>query len=234
MLLVALASLAFQARVWRSAFELSRTTIAQLRQYDGSTSPVFVTNLPGLFADGAYILNPVSIGAYFGGTLPPVDANRMAIKFDRGEPIFSFWLDEKREPRADERAITLELPVWTPGSRPLGAIDAPAANAELVQPLTIRGWAIDANARTGTGVETVNVYAYRLPGSEDSAAPLGRATYGERRPDVAQRFGARFLESGFHLDASGLLPGRYRIVVRTRRTLARGADVPLTVEVNVR
>jgi hypothetical protein len=234
MLFAALASVCYQMRVWRSAFTLSRTTIAQLSQYDRSEAPIFVTNLPSLFADGAYVLNSVSVAAHFGGTLPPVEANRMAIKFDRGDPIFSFWLDERRNARAEERAVTLDLPVWMPETRPFGGIDAPAANAEVAPLFTIRGWAIDANARAGTGVQSVNVYAYPLPGSEDDAAPLGRAVYGDLRTDVARRFGDRFVASGFRLDASGLAPGRYRIVVRTRLALARDSDVPLTVDVTVK
>jgi hypothetical protein len=231
---VAAASLYYQARIWRDASRLSRAAIEQLRPYAGSTAPLFISNLPGLYADGPYVLNTVAVTSYFPGSFPPVEANMMGLKFDRGATIFAFWLNGHRPARPDERPVTLDLPVWTAESRPYGEIEEPGPGATVSQPFTIRGWAIDAGAREGTGVETVRVYAYPLPGSEQDATPLGEAAHGDPRPDVSRRFGARFLNSGFHLEASGLRPGPYRVVVHTRRTLARGADVPLSVDIVVR
>ena len=231
---IALGSLFHQARIWRDAFELSRATIAQLRPYERSSGPLFITNLPGRFADGPYVLNPVALTAAFDGTLPPVEANEMGLKFIGGETTFSFWLGEHRDARADERGVTLDLPVWTGESRPFGAIEAPGPGAEVAQPFTVSGWTIDAGAREGTGVDAVRVYARPLASPAQEEAPLGSARYGDRRPDVSERFGERFLNSGFTREVSGLSPGRYRILVYTRRALARGADVPLSVDVVVR
>jgi hypothetical protein len=57
----------------------------------------------------------------------------------------------------------------------------------------------------------VFVYAYPNFGSGDAPVPLGLATYGLVRDDVARAFGPSFGASGFQLDVSGLAPGRYRI-----------------------
>jgi hypothetical protein len=233
-LAIAVGSLYHQARIWRDAFGLSRATIAQLRPYERSSGSLFITNLPGRFADGPYVLNPVALTAYFDGTLPPVDANQMGLKFIGGETTFSFWLGDERQARADERAITLDLPVWTGESRPFGAIEAPRPGADVTQPFAVSGWTIDAGAREGPGVDAVRVYARPLESPAQEETPLGSARYGHRRPDVSERFGERFLNSGFTLDVSGLSPGRYRILVYTRRALARGADVPLSVDIHVR
>jgi hypothetical protein len=231
---VAIGSVLYQSRIWRAAFDLSRTTAAELRQYEGTGAPLFVTNLPGLFADGPYVLSPLALSSYFGPSLPPVDANAMALKFIDGESTLSYWLGERRDPRPNERAVTLDLPVWTGESRPFGAIEAPAPGADVTQPFTVRGWTIDAGAREGTGVESVRVYARPVESPEEDATPLGTATYGDATPDLSRRFGERFASGGFHLEVSGLRPGRYRILVNTRRPLARGADVPLSVDVLVR
>lgn len=232
-LALAMASLYHQARIWRDASRLSRAAIEQLRPYAGSSAPLFVTNLPGLYADGPYVLNTLAVTSYFHGAFPPLDANRMALKFDRGATIYSFWLTERRSARSDERSITLDLPVWTPDPRPVAAIETPVNGATVSQPFVIRGWAIDANARERTGIELVNVYAYPLPGAEADAAFLGRARYGDRRDEVAQQYGARFEPSGFTLEASGLRPGRYRLAVFVRSAVGRTRDPVWTAEVTV-
>jgi hypothetical protein len=231
---VALVSLYGQMLVWREACQVSRTTMSQLSAHAGSPQPLFVTNLPSRSADGPYVMNTLSIASYFGSAFPRVEANLMAIKFDRGRPVFSFWLSDHRQPRPGEQALTLDLPIWMGDSRPAGQIDAPAPDTEVTQPFTVTGWTIDAGAREGSGVDAVNVYAYSLPGREENATLLGRASYGEPRPDVVERFGAQFANSGFRLEVSGLRAGLYRIVVHTRRPLARGADPELTVDVVVR
>jgi hypothetical protein len=44
----------------------------------------------------------------------------------------------------------------------------------------VTGWAIDAAAASGTGVDVVDVYAQPIAGGAESH--LGRASYGEDRP----------------------------------------------------
>jgi glucose/arabinose dehydrogenase len=116
------------------------------------------------------------------------------------------------------------------------ALDAPAPNATIGRSFRVAGWALDLNATTGAGVDAVHVYAYPLP----SGAPafLGVAALGDARPDVAAVFGPAFQNSGFHLDVTGVAPGRYRIVAFARSTvtgtfvISRSADV--TVQTTAR
>jgi hypothetical protein len=74
----------------------------------------------------------------------------------------------------------------------------------------VSGWAIDDfGAPTGTGVDTVHVWAFPQSGS---AQFLGVAAYGLGRPDVATAFGPQFTNSGFSLSVNGLAPGTYTLV----------------------
>ena len=94
---------------------------------------------------------------------------------------------QSRTRRARRAAPILRV---TPG--PFVVIDSPVAGS-VGQPLTVRGWAVDGTAPTGTGVDAVHVYATPAGG-----APvfLGAATYGQSRPDVGAAHGSRFTPSG--------------------------------------
>jgi hypothetical protein len=48
----------------------------------------------------------------------------------------------------------------------------------------------------------------------------GVAAYGGSRPDVGAIFGARFTNSAYTLNVSGLLPGAYRLVVFAHSTIS--------------
>jgi hypothetical protein len=105
----------------------------------------------------------------------------------------------------------------TPG--PFVAIDAPVAGS-VGQPVTVRGWAVDGNAASGTGIDAVHIYATPQGGA---GIFLGAATYGQSRPDGGAAHGSRFTPSGFTLTAGGALPpGPYTITVYGHST-ATGA-----------
>jgi len=93
------------------------------------------------------------------------------------------------------------------------AVDLPGAGASLTQPFAIAGWALDAGAPGGTGVDAIHVWAYPNPGSGAAPIFVGVADYGAQRPDVGAAFGARFTASGYGLVATGLRPGFYQLVV---------------------
>jgi hypothetical protein len=94
---------------------------------------------------------------------------------------------------------------------PQVVIDTPVYQADVAQPFTLAGWAADLNAGDGTGIGTLHAWAYPLTGG----APVfvGAAAYGGARPDVAGVYGDQFLESGFGLVVSGLVPGNYDLAV---------------------
>src|SRR6185369_12524688 len=78
---------------------------------------------------------------------------------------------------------------------PVMAIESPTAGA-VGQPVSVRGWAIDTAALSGTGVDAVHVYATPIGGA---AIFLGAATYGSVNATVNQNYGAQFAPSGFSI-----------------------------------
>jgi hypothetical protein len=97
------------------------------------------------------------------------------------------------------------------------ALDSPVNGQSVFQPFQLGGWAIDGAAASGTGVDTVHVYA--VPAGGGPATFVGQATYGLPRPDIAGFFGdARFTNSGFGLTIGGLGPGGYQLLIFARST----------------
>ena len=75
----------------------------------------------------------------------------------------------------------------------------------------VGGWAFDRSAPSGTGVETVHVWAYNVDGTP--AVFLGAAAYGGSRRDVGAAFGERFTDAGYSLRVVQLPAGTYDIAV---------------------
>ena len=90
-------------------------------------------------------------------------------------------------------------------------IDTPRSQQDVGQPFVLAGWAADLDAATGTGIDTLHVWAYPLTGG----APvfLGTPTLGGVRPDVAAVHGDQFRTAGFALTVQGLTPGTYDLAV---------------------
>lgn len=112
-------------------------------------------------------------------------------------------------------------------------IEAPVNEADVTQPFNVSGWAIDGTASSGTGIDTVHVWAYRNPGSGEPAVFLGVPTYGQPRLDVASRFGVQFTNSGFSLMVSTLPAGRYLIAAYGHSTVSQSFSVVETVVIDV-
>jgi hypothetical protein len=108
--------------------------------------------------------------------------------------------------------LSAQARVTVAASMPLMALDAPAPGSAIASAFHVGGWAIDRAAFSGTGVDTVHVWAFPNPGSGQAPLFLGVAAYGGSRPDVGGIFGSQFTNSGFNLNASGLSPGSYLIV----------------------
>jgi N-acetylmuramoyl-L-alanine amidase len=75
-----------------------------------------------------------------------------------------------------------------PGSL-VGSLDTPESGAVISGLTDVRGWALDAGATNNTGIDRVQLYV--------DDALVGDAQYGERRPDVATRYGQQFAGSGW-------------------------------------
>jgi hypothetical protein len=108
-------------------------------------------------------------------------------------------------------------------------VDTPTANSTVNQTFTIAGWAVDLAAATGTGVDTLHVWAYPTSGSPIF---LGVPGYGGARGDVGSLYGAQFTNAGFSLTAS-LAPGTYQIVVYAWSTVEHTFNQAQSVTVTV-
>jgi hypothetical protein len=106
--------------------------------------------------------------------------------------------------QAEAAVITIPTPIA------LITIDTPAPSASVGQPFLVGGWAIDLASPTTVGISAVHVWAYPASG-----APilLGAVPVTGPRPDVAAYYGAQYYYSGWGVNASGLGPGTYSIVV---------------------
>jgi hypothetical protein len=109
----------------------------------------------------------------------------------------------------------------TVAADPQMALDAPGDNTTQSQPFAVSGWAVDRGAATGAGVSTVHVYAFPVTGGviTGPAVFVGLPTMGGSRPDIGGVYGAQFTNSGFTLNASGLTPGQYMLVVYAQSTV---------------
>jgi hypothetical protein len=115
------------------------------------------------------------------------------------------------------------------------SIDIPAANSTHPQPFAIAGWALDAGAASGTGVNRVDIWAFPTGGGSPSY--LGSPTYGTARPDVAAAFGStRFTNSGYGGAIRSLTPGQYTFRTYAFSTVAgqfnNAAEVVATATAN--
>jgi hypothetical protein len=110
--------------------------------------------------------------------------------------------------------------------------DIPVPGALVTVPFGVGGWAIDQLATSGTGIDTVHVWAVPPSGT---ATFLGVATLGVARPDVAAIFGAQFQPSGFNLTAAvPLAPGAYTVAVFAHRASTGRFDIVDQIPITVR
>jgi glucose/arabinose dehydrogenase len=112
--------------------------------------------------------------------------------------------------------------------------DVPVNGASnLPTHFTLSGWALDLAASSGTGVDTIHVWAYPNPGSGTPPVFLGAAAYGTSRPDVGAAFGAQFTNTGYSLAVSNLAVGVYQLVVFAHSTVSGIFDNAAAVNVTV-
>lgn len=116
-----------------------------------------------------------------------------------------------------------------PTSNPAMSLDGPSNNSTVGRNVTIAGWAIDRGAPSGTGVDAIDVWAYPSAGAPQY---VGRATYGQIRPDVGGVFGSQFTNSGYRLTVT-LSPGQYRILAFARSMLAGTFNAAVGASVTV-
>jgi glucose/arabinose dehydrogenase len=122
----------------------------------------------------------------------------------------------------------------TIASGTLLTIDLPFNGASVAQPFHLAGWSIDAGDPSGTGVDTIHVWAYPVS-APGSPIFVGVPLLGGVRPDVGAFYGSpRFIPSGYNMLASGLAPGTYDIVVYSHSTVTNSFSAAQVVRVAVR
>jgi hypothetical protein len=101
---------------------------------------------------------------------------------------------------------------------PLGGIEYPAYNAAVLDQTTISGFVIDPQNASTTGIDQIQLYADGFKGS--AGTYLGTPTYGLARTDVSQKYGNRFLNSGysFNWNLLGTMAGRHSLYLYAHQT----------------
>jgi hypothetical protein len=113
------------------------------------------------------------------------------------------------------------------------AVDAPVNGATLTSPFLVGGWAFDAGAATGTGIDAVHVWAYPVAPASGTPRFVGAAVFGPRF-DVAAFFGSQFLNSGYTVPNGTLPSGTWDVVVFARSTVSGQFDTVQVARVTVR
>jgi len=181
---------------------------------------------PGVFiGQGSYGLSRPDVGAIFGS--PRYDNTGFHYTISGLGPGAYVLGVYARSTVTGTFSIIKQVHI-TVNATALMAVNPPVPESIITAPIVdVDGWSIDrsieSTALSGSGVDTLHVYAYPNPGSGAPPIFLGVATVGLSRPDVAALYGSRYGTSGFHLavdrSALGLAPGVYNIVVHSHSTV---------------
>ncbi len=117
-------------------------------------------------------------------------------------------------------------------ANPVMWVDTPLPGSAVNHTFTLAGWAVDVAAASGTGVNTVHVWATPNPGSGAPAVFLGAAAYGGARSDIAAAYGSPFLNSGWSLTTT-LSPGVYQLTAYAYSLVSGGFTLAQSVTVTV-
>ncbi len=110
-------------------------------------------------------------------------------------------------------------------------IDTPRNLADVGRPFLLAGWAADPAAATGTGINTIHVWAF--PTNGGPPVFIGVPAMGGSRPDVGAYLGGRFTPSGYNILAN-LTPGTYDLSVYGHSSVTHTFDAWSVVRVTVR
>ncbi len=133
---------------------------------------------------------------------------------------------------AFDAAANANISVSGAVSKPAIAVDTPTAGQTVTSAFEVGGWALDAGAPAGTGVDGVTFYV-QPAGAPAPGIFIGTGSYGAARGDVAALYGSRFTAVGFHFTITGMSPGTFTLNVIAHDTLTNSnsivKSVPFTV-----
>jgi hypothetical protein len=117
-----------------------------------------------------------------------------------------------------------------PASAPRMSVDLPRTGSTVGSSFAVAGWALDLGSPSGTGVDSVHVWAYPTTGAAPTFVGVASST---SRPDVASAFGStRFTPSGYGL--AGTLPaGTYDLAVFAHSTVTNTFNNSKSVRITV-
>jgi glucose/arabinose dehydrogenase len=125
--------------------------------------------------------------------------------------------------QAQSRSLVIAAP------NALLAVESPHTGDSFPGKVTLSGWAIDASASSGTGIDLIHIWA-TPPGQ--STKFIGTASYGTNRPDVGSTFGPQFANSGWSLTAADLTPGTWTFYIYAHSTVTNSFRVAQSVTVD--
>ena len=119
-------------------------------------------------------------------------------------------------------------------AQPYMWVDSPPSGANVVQPFNFGGWAVDLAASTGTGVNTVHLWAFPTSGAPPIFVGVNSVPNFGYRPDVGNYFGnGQFNQSGFNIQVNGLPPGTYNLVASAWSLVGNGFTQAFSVPVDI-
>ncbi len=129
--------------------------------------------------------------------------------------------------------MTIPISVSLTVTDTLMSLDGPADGATVTVPFLAFGWAIDRGASSGTGVDSVAVFATNA--DDPNAKPLfaGFVSYGVPRSDIGGIYGSQFTNSGYQTLITALPSGRYHLTAYAHQAAANTYTASATRDITV-
>jgi subtilisin family serine protease len=206
----------------------SGTGVDQVHVYafpTGGGSPIGVV--------AAYGLSRPDVGAVFGGQFTNSGFQVVMNGVPAGTYNFTAYMHSTVSGTFILTATATNVTVNATTSNPQMYIDTAAGS--YGRPFTISGWAVDAGAMSGPGIDAIHVWAFPVGGAPQFFVGVG--TYGLSRPDVGAYIGSsQFNNSGYTITINSSnvpSPGLYDFYVFAHSTVTGTFPIARIVRVNV-
>lgn len=187
---------------------------------DSGAAPIFV----GAVAPG--MLSRPDVGAAFGSRFTPTGWGLVINGLPGGTYTIAAYLHSTVSGTFNH-AQFVRITI----ADPLMSIDTPSPNSTVSKNgFMIGGWALDRGATTGTGVDTLHMWAWPTAGGSPTWA--GVAAYGGVRPDLGAILGPQFTNCGFN-QIIVLPPGQYDLAVYSHSSVTNSFSTARLVRINV-
>jgi hypothetical protein len=188
----------------RSATSGTGVDLVQVYAQRSGGSPTFLGN-------ATYGATRSDIGTAYGSRFTNSGFSFTVVGLSDGPYTVTAYARSTRTGLFTSASVTLQI------RGPAMAVDSPGEGTPVLSsPFTVSGWAVDRAATTGTGVDTLHVWAF--PEGSNSGQFLGVPAYGSARSDIGNILGSQFLNCGYTLSAS-LAPGNYFVLVYSHSTV---------------